>query len=112
MLPRPAPEVKIMRKILGVVTLAGLLITGSAAGASADPPDPKKVAPCPSGFQTMTIDEVLVIAAKGFGREVFEGADFNKDGKLCVRIQGENPRFEPVTFLFADNKLGIGRTVK
>ncbi|MEX5294869.1 hypothetical protein QYM41_06275 [Kocuria sp. CPCC 205268] len=92
------------------MALGGMLVSGTAAAASAAPPDSGDVAPCPSGFELMTLKEIQEIAAEGFKRKDFDAYDENGDNKLCVRIEGNNPKYEPVTFLFADNQKGIGNT--
>ena len=82
--------------------LLGLAI-GSTGVASAAP-----VAECSSGFEAMTIRQVLrTIAAPGFDSQAFFDEDKNGDNRLCIKIipnEGGPPQFDPA-FVFVDNHI-------
>jgi hypothetical protein len=74
---------------------------GSTGVASAAP-----AAECSSGFEAMTIRQVLrTIAAPDFDRQAFFDEDRNGDNRLCIKIvpnEGGPPQFDPA-FVFVDN---------
>ena len=79
------------------------LAIGSTGVASAAP-----AAECSSGFQAMTIRQVLrTIAAPDFPRQAFFDEDRNGDNRLCIKIipnEGGPPQFDPA-FVFVDNHI-------
>jgi hypothetical protein len=76
---------------------------GSTGVASAAP-----AAECSSGFEAMTIRQVLrTIAAPDFDRQAFFDEDRNGDNRLCIKIvpnEGGPPQFDPA-FVFVDNHI-------
>jgi hypothetical protein len=79
------------------------LAIGSAGVASAAPTNE-----CSSGFEAMTIRQVLrTIAAPGFDPQAFYDEDRNGDNRLCIKIvpnEGGPPQFDPA-FVFVDNHI-------
>jgi hypothetical protein len=79
------------------------LAIGSTGVASAVP-----VAECSSGFEAMTIRQVLrTIAAPSFEPQAFFDEDRNGDNRLCIKIipnEGGPPQFDPA-FVFVDNHI-------
>jgi hypothetical protein len=81
------------------------LAMGSTGVASAEP---RAVGECSSGFEGMTIRQVLrTIAAPDFDRQAFFDEDRNGDNRLCIKIipnEGGPPQFDPA-FAFVDNHI-------
>jgi hypothetical protein len=100
----PQPTEVGMRKIRVAIPAIVLgLAIGSTGVASAAP-----AAECSSGFQAMTIKQVLrTIAAPGFDPQAFYDEDRNGDNRLCIKIvpnEGGPPQFNPA-FVFVDNHI-------
>jgi hypothetical protein len=80
-----------------VLSVAVVAVVGSAAAAAS-----KDRRGCPSGYESMLVDDVLEIATPGF-EDAIIAADANLDDVLCVKLlPGAIPLFEP-TFLYFDN---------
>jgi hypothetical protein len=79
------------------------LTIGSTGVASAAPQEE-----CSSGFEAMTIKQVLrTIAAPDFDPQAFYDEDKNGDNRLCIKIvpnEGGPPQFDPA-FVFVDNHI-------
>jgi hypothetical protein len=113
MLPRPAGNDRSaatyargnsMGKTRMAISAIVLGVTiGSTGVASAAP-----VAECSSGFEAMTIRQVLrTIAAPSFDPQAFFDEDRNGDNRLCIKIipnEGGPPQFDPA-FVFVDNHI-------
>jgi hypothetical protein len=90
---------------IGVAVSAVVLgiAMGSTGVASAAP-----AAECSSGFEAMTIRQVLrTIAAPDFDPQAFFDEDRNGDNRLCIKIipnEGGPPQFDPA-FVFVDNHI-------
>jgi hypothetical protein len=90
---------------IGVAVSAVVLgiAMGSTGVASAAP-----AAECSSGFEAMTIRQVLrTIAAPSFDPQAFFDEDRNGDNRLCIKIipnEGGPPQFDPA-FVFVDNHI-------
>jgi hypothetical protein len=77
---------------------------GSAPASAAQQPE----GGCGSGFELMTVKEVLHRIAAPGSEDAIKAGDVNQDGYLCVKIipnNGGPPKFDPA-FAFVDNKTG------
>ena len=94
-----------LRRIAIVVPAATL---GMMLGSWVAVADPGSTGGCSSGYELMTVKQVIkTIAAPGF-EDSIRAKDANGDGYLCIKIipnDGGPKQFEPA-FVYADNFTG------
>jgi len=91
-----------VKKLLGVAAAVLGVICFSAAPAVAAP---QPVAGCGSGFQLMSVKQVIKTIAASGSEDAIRAQDGNQDGYLCVKIipnGGGPPQFDPA-FAYVDN---------
>lgn len=88
-----------IRTVTASLAVAAVTTVGLAAPVNAEPSG----SGCPSGFQLMSVKDVLKdIAAEGF-RKAIKSADANRDGDLCIKILPEPVGPYDPTFFYQDN---------
>jgi hypothetical protein len=91
-----------LRRLGAAVAVNAVAIAGGATVLAANPAADQPAGRCPSGYEPMTVRQVLRIATEGF-EDAIRQADVNGDRILCVLLLPEAiPLFEP-TFLYYDN---------
>jgi hypothetical protein len=100
----PTGRIAVSKTGVAISAIVLGLAIGTTGVASAEP---RAVGECSSGFEGMTVRQMLrTIAAPGSEQAIIDD-DKNGDGRLCIKIvpnEGGPPQFDPA-FVFVDNHI-------